>query len=70
MPKFKVLGQQYVEQTCIIEVEADTPEAARQKVLDDPMAFVTAIWNEGDDAYQADVYAVKDEDNNDVWERL
>jgi hypothetical protein len=68
MTKYKVLGQQYVEETCVIEVEADSPEEAVQKVRDDTMAFVTAVWQPGDDAYEADIYAVMEGDDM-VWER-
>jgi hypothetical protein len=68
MPKFIVKCQQYVEETAEIEVEADTPEAARQLVLDQDL-MMDADWQDGSDSYEAEIYLVVDEENNTVWDR-
>lgn len=68
MPKFTVKLQQYVEEVAEIEVEADTPEAARQLVLDQDL-MVDADWQDGSDSYEAEIYLVVDEENNTVWDR-
>lgn len=70
MPKFRVLVQQYVEQVGHAEIEAATPEEAKQKAKD--MGLYEACgdtWREGDDAYTAEVYSVLDAAGHVVWER-
>jgi hypothetical protein len=66
MPKFKVFLQQYVEQVAVLEIEADDPQEARDLALN---RASEANWQDGDDMYAADVYCVKDMNNNEVWER-
>ena len=53
--KYRVLMQQYVEQVAAIDIEADTPEEARDLALN---RAASAEWGPGDDAYDVDVYAV------------
>lgn len=68
MPKFTVLLTQMVEQTAAVEVEAESPEEARDKVLEsDP--GVTADWDEGDWADDVECYSVLDETGKVVYER-
>ena len=68
MPVYRVLCQQYVEQIAEIEVEADSPAEARQKVLDNDLMVPDDIWRPSDDAYEPDIYAVA-EGTKLVWER-
>ncbi len=63
--KYRVLLQQYVEQTASIEIEADTPEDAKDIALN---RAAEAEWGPGDDAYDVDCYAVMDGAGI-VWER-
>lgn len=67
MPKFKVQLQQYVEKVAIVEVDAESVEAARDSALS--FEAISADWQDGDDAYAVDAYAVLDEAGNTVWER-
>lgn len=65
-PLFKVLVQQYVEETAEIEVRANTIEEARDIAL---KLAPEADWEDGNDSYAAAVYAVKNEDDQIIWER-
>jgi hypothetical protein len=74
MPKFKVCVQQYVEETAIVEIEADTLELARVAVVDKLRDGDITNWEPGDDILTdssgfGGVYAVKDENDELVWER-
>lgn len=66
MPKFKVQMQQYVEQLATIEIEAEDEKTARD--IAKQIAF-QAVWTDGDDSYEVDVYAVEDDQGRVVWER-
>jgi len=63
--KYRVLLQQYVEQVATIEIEADTPEAAKDEAL---LRGAEADWGAGDDAMDVECYAVMDGADM-VWER-
>jgi hypothetical protein len=65
--KYTVLLQQYVENLARMEVEAETPEQARDIALREAH---TAVWVGGTDAYDPDVYLVRDATGADVWERV
>ena len=70
LTRYKVYVQQYVEQVTEIEIDAETPEHAIDRVLSyDGEYIVNATWEPGDDCYDADVYMVKDSEGNEVWER-
>jgi hypothetical protein len=66
--RYKVLVQQYVEETAEVWVEAegvdDAIEAAMTKVRDGEVA-----WGEGDDVADRAAYAVYDHEEQLVWER-
>ena len=66
MPKYTVLLQQYVENLARMEVEANSPEDARNIALN---RASEALWTAGEDAYDPEVYIVKDENNHEVWNR-
>lgn len=66
MPRFRVHLQQYVEEIATITVEASSPEEARTIALD---RASDAIWSDGDDAYAAEAYAVRNSLGDLVWER-
>jgi hypothetical protein len=66
MAKFTVHLQQYVEQVATLEIEAATPEEARDIAI---TSAPSATWTEGDDAEKASVFAVHDTAGNLVWER-
>jgi len=68
MPKFIVFCQQYVEQVATIEVEADSYEQAVEQVMNNDL-MVTALWVEGDDMYEPEIYLVKDDKDETVWDR-
>ena len=71
LTRYKVYLQQYVENTAMVEIEAATPEDAIDQALFANFGehVINAVWTPGDDAYDADVYMVKDMDDNEVWER-
>lgn len=67
---FRVLCQQYVEEVGEFTVEAES--------LDEALAKARAVslweacgdtWEPGDDAQDADIYAVQTEDGTTIWER-
>lgn len=67
MTVYRVQLQQYVEMICSVEVEADTPEEAKDKALlnggeDDD-------WKNGGDAREVEAWAILDNAGNTVWER-
>ena len=55
--KYRVLLQQYVEQVAAMEIEADTPEDAKDEAL---LRAAEADWGAGDDAMDVECYAVMD----------
>jgi len=63
--KYRVLLQQYVEQVASMEIEADTPEDAKDEAL---LRGAEADWGPGDDAMDVECYAVMDGADM-VWER-
>ena len=65
MPKYKVYLQQYVEQIAEVEVEADDPDEAIWLATKNTSLI---DWSEGDDAYDAEAYAVY-ANGMLVWER-
>jgi hypothetical protein len=69
MAKFKVCVQQYVEETAVLEIDAETPEDAvaigRQMLSDGDIDN----WGDGDDTMHQDVYVVLDANRDIVWER-
>lgn len=67
MPKFKVFLQQYVERVATVEVEASDANRAIQIAKTNLASQAT--WEDGDDAYSVDVYAVHDSAGDLVWER-
>lgn len=64
--KFRVHLQQFVEEIGTIEVEAVDEDEARAIAKRDAHK---AAWEPGEDAYSAEVYAVRDEHGHLVWER-
>ena len=65
---FQVCVQQYVERVAQIEVEAFSEEEARELAME-PHRRESARWEEGDDAYDAEVYAVLDGTGLEIWSR-
>jgi O-succinylbenzoate synthase len=70
MPKFKVCAHQYVERIVTLDIEAETPEEARDIALRSGIAAAPdEAWEAGDDAYSPAVYAILDEASENVlWE--
>ncbi len=66
--KFIVKCQQYVEEVCEIEVEADTYQQAVEQVMNEDL-MVDADWQDGTDSYEPEIYLVVDEKGATVWDR-
>jgi len=67
MATFKVHVSQYVEETAVLEVEADTVEAARA------LAEITLTegeidWEDGTDCFPATIQRVDNDNNDTLWE--
>lgn len=69
MPKFRVCLQQYIERVAAVEVEADTPEQAKEIGWARVACPPGVEWEDGDDASEIEVYAVLDTDGEVVWGR-
>lgn len=69
MTKFKVCLQHYVEKVATVEIEAGTPEEAKEKGWALAANPPGVKWGKGDDATEIEVYAVLDTDGEIVWER-
>jgi hypothetical protein len=67
MPKFKVLVQKYVEETAVVEIEAETAAQAAELYNAEPYDYETK-WEPGDDEERPEAYAVKQGDEL-IWER-
>jgi hypothetical protein len=61
-----MLLQQYVEMTAVVEVEAATAEAARERALTELASC--ADWQPGDDAYDVEAFAIYEGERL-IWER-
>lgn len=61
MAKFKVHLQQYVERVATVDVEAEDEGAA---IAAAKIEAMKAKWQDGEDAYTVDAYAVCDASGN------
>lgn len=71
MAKFTVCIHQYVERVATHEVEAESAEAAAEaarRYLMQGGNLSTLDFTEGDDAHDAEIYAVLDADGESCWE--
>ena len=73
MPTSRMLVQQYVEQTAVVEVEAESEEAAEAMIGATERGIecgdMAPAWEEGEDVIDVAVYAIQTADGEEFWTR-